>query len=124
MSEDKKHRSLPYAVFKGVAGNYHIDNANRDHVAAVYTDANAEFIVLACNSHYELLAALKYYANKTQVVEEYCPGNHTNYSSMHDLPDCPLCGKNEDTRGGIIHKTVPHSDGQVARAAIAKAEGK
>ncbi len=99
--------------------------------AAYYEGCNSKGLALAIRAYLatqpdfkaladKLAEALKFYANKTQSIEEPCPGNHTNYSSMFDLPTCKLCGKNEDTRGGKIWKTIPHPDSQTAQKALAE----
>lgn len=68
----------------------------------------------------ELAGALEHYANKTIDRMVGCPGRHTDYSSMIDSPTCPLCGENEDTRGGEIRQTIPDPKGEIARQALAK----
>lgn len=41
---------------------------------------------------------------QTERKENYCPGSHTQYSSMHWAADetCPKCGHTEDGPGGTI----------------------
>lgn len=64
--EDKKHTPLPYKLFeRGAYGDYEGDCRvmlsieHGERIAVIFDDDNAELIVRACNSHYELLSLLK-----------------------------------------------------------------
>jgi hypothetical protein len=69
-----KHTKLPWKLFYEGSGDYLIINNNGEEIAslsrpdahflhtgkgAVINEANAEFIVTACNNHYELLEILR-----------------------------------------------------------------
>ena len=65
---------------------------------------------------------LRTLGNRTERVETYCPGSHTDYSSMHYNADttCDICGKSNDSRGGNITSYEPTNDAKLAREALAK----
>jgi len=106
MSE-QRHLSLPWRYRKGVIEQ----DASLVPVARMYRTyesnypANAEFICRACNSHYDLLEALKNAATSLNTIST-------------------LAGRDEYLSEIMQIRQYANSREQVARAAIAKAEGK
>ncbi len=65
MKNEQKHTELPWNFYEG-AEYYLINSGNITRICVAdikrefaNAEANAQFIVKACNSHYELLEALK-----------------------------------------------------------------
>ena len=60
-----EHTALPLRIVPTESGIHHILDAKGNTLASVMGEANARFIVTACNCHAEMLEALKKLVNAT-----------------------------------------------------------
>lgn len=106
MTQETKHTPLPYKVVTG-GDNIDVQADSRKHIARCgrrwsakesfeKANANAEFIVRACNSHYDLLEAAKLLG---EYAEAYLPFSRGNIAEADAIKNAiAAIAKAKDTK--------------------------